>query len=204
MQNINSILSSCADPLFWVNLRHPLGTCEWMKCWWQGLGLGPQHQNLQGKALNHKTARAQLKGNDGPEKGKLGGERMQRMGLRGKPYSKETHQSATSSRNKEIKKTLWGLFGTILEITLPTDEQGANQKMGQGNSMTYFVLSSLSLLKVYSPFPPLSFTLFFIQFCGFSTGRNFHPSQVYKFCQWVTQDGAVKILLLVPPNSTRH
>lgn len=114
MQNITSIFSSCADLLFWVNLRHPLGPCEWMKCWWQGLGLGPQHQNLQGKAPNHKTARAQLKGNDGPEKGKLGGEWMQRMGLRGKPYSRETHQSATSSQNKEIKKLFGGLFGNYI------------------------------------------------------------------------------------------
>lgn len=48
-----------------------------------------------------------------------------------------------------------GGFGTVLEITLPSDGQGTNQHTGQGNSMTYFVLSSLSPLK-----PSLHFLIF--------------------------------------------
>lgn len=86
--------------LFLLQISH-WGPCEWMKYWWQSLGLGPQHQTLQGKAPNYKTVRAQLKGNDGSEKGKLGGEWMRRMGLREKSYSKETHQPATSSQRKK-------------------------------------------------------------------------------------------------------
>lgn len=112
---------------------------------------GFESSTLQGKAPNHKTVRAQLKGNDGSEKGKLGGEWM-RMGLKEKIYSKETHGSAASSWRKKIKMLLLGVFGAILEITLPSDGQGTNQHTGQGNSMTYFVLSSLSLLKSSLPF----------------------------------------------------
>lgn len=48
-----------------------------------------------------------------------------------------------------------GGFGTVLEITLPSDGQGTNQHTGQGNSMTYFVLSYLSPLK-----PSLHFLIF--------------------------------------------
>lgn len=84
---------------------------------------------------------------------------MRRMGLREKSYSKETHQSAISSQRKKIKRLLLGGFGTVLEITLPSDGQGTNQHTGQGNSMIYFVLSSLSPLK-----PSLHF-LIFLSFC---------------------------------------
>lgn len=151
MQNITSILSSYPDPIFYEStsfcFRYPTGPSV---SEWQSLGLGPQHQTLQGKASNHKTIRAQLKGSDGSEKGKLGGDWMRRMGLREKCYSKESHQSATSSqRKKKIKRLLLGLFGTILEIKLPSDGQGTNQNMGQGNSIIYFILSSLSLLNSF-------------------------------------------------------
>lgn len=122
-------------------------------------GFGSPAPNTARKGSKPQTSKSTVKGNDGSGKGKLGGEGMRRMGLREKSYSKETHHSATSSQRKQIKRLWLGLFGTILEIPLPRDGQGTNQHTGQGNSMIYFVLSSLSLVK-----SSLHFLLFFFLF----------------------------------------
>lgn len=108
-------------------------------------------------------------------------------------------------KEKKIKRLLLGLFGIILEITLPSDGQGTNQHIGQGNSIIYFVLSSLSLLNSSLHF------LLYLSHC-FSANSVDSPQAEeklpaitdLKFCQWVTEDGAVKIFLLIPPNSTMH
>lgn len=122
-------------------------------------GFGSPAPNTARKGSKPQTSKSTVKGNDGSGKGKLGGEGMRRMGLREKSYSKETHQSATSSQRKQIKRLLLGLFGTILEIPLPRDGQGTNQHRAGKFHYIFCPLISFSV-KVFSPFSP-----FFLSLC---------------------------------------
>lgn len=74
-------------------------------------------------------------------------------------------------KEKRLKGSCWG----YLELSWKWHYPGwAGKKLPHGTGKFHYIffpLISFSV-KFFSPFSPLSFSLFFSQFCGFSTGRR--------------------------------